>query len=60
MFGRKKKDNDAPPQQQPMRQPRSADDPMLPGTAGYRRRAGKGAMPDSRFNYVRPDSKRNH
>lgn len=60
MFGRKKKDNDAPQQQAPMRQPTRSSDPSLPGSAGYRRRAGKGGMPDTRFNYVRPDSKRNH
>ncbi len=46
------------PQQRPV-----AHDPSLPGVAGYDYGSAsgkKGAMPERRFNFVRPDSKRPH
>lgn len=58
MFGRKKNKSNDTPQPVPVRQPMRNSDPMLPGSAGYRRKAGKNGMPDTRFNYVRPDGQR--
>lgn len=41
-------------------QPQPVADPRLPGIAGYQGvgQLPKGAMPVNRFNYVRPDGRR--
>lgn len=59
MFKRKKPDVD--PAHAHHDAPRGRPgDPVLPGSAGYRgvERLKKGAMPVSRFTFVRPDGKK--
>lgn len=50
------KDKMAHPDAQPMQQlPETQHDDRLPGIAGYQGyRIGKNAMPERRFNFVRP------
>lgn len=54
MFGRKKKASGPPSTATQHAKPQQ--DPRLPGSAGYHGNGiGKNAMPEMRFNFVRPD-----
>ncbi len=57
MFGSKKwKVGKIPTSGKPPANP-DWNDTRLPGLAGYVAKAGKGGMPERRFEYVRPDGK---
>ena len=46
------------PQEESAPRPVLVDDDRLPGSAGYSGRAGRNAMPNQRFKFVRPDEQR--